>query len=126
MNIDDSKERMIFRNDYNGKALYSIGISHKKQDNTYENGSINCRFPRDVDIPNKTRIKIHSAWLDFYVKDKVTHPYIFINKYEIVGEELPTNQTGEEATQIDVPQNVKSEYDNLGSDIQLLDSDLPF
>lgn len=122
MNIDDSKERMIFRNEYNGKALYSIGISHKKQDNTYENGSINCRFPKDVDIPNKTRIKIHSAWLDFYIKDKVTHPYIFINKYEIVVE----NNNEQIEMPLDVPQNAKSEYDNLGSDIQLLDSDLPF
>ena len=114
MNIECDKEKTIYRNEVNGKALYSIGISHKKQDGSWENGYMTCRFPKDADIPNKTKIKIVNSWLDFYIKDKVTHPYIFINKYEIVSES------------IEIPQNVKSEYDNEKSDIQITDEDLPF
>lgn len=122
MNLDDNKERLVFRNDYNGKALYSISISHKKQDNTYENGTINCRFPKDADIPNKAKIKIHSAWIDFYNKDKVTHPYIFINKYEVVTNNQ--EEKNEEPTIEEIPQNFKTEYDNLNSGIQLEDKDI--
>lgn len=113
MNIEDNRTKTIYRNDVNGKALYSIGISHKKQDGTWENGYMNCRFPKDTDIPNKTKIMITSAWIDFYLKDKATHPYIFINKYETVNEETLSN-------------NIKTDYDNENSDIQLSDTDLPF
>lgn len=112
MNIEDSREKTIYRNEVNGKILYSIGISHKKQDGSWENGFISCRFPKEADIQNKQKIMIVQGWLDFYVKDRVTHPYIFINKYELVEDE-------------NVPQNVKSEYDEK-SDIQLADADLPF
>ena len=109
MNIESDKEKTIYRNEVNGKALYSIGLSHKKQDGSWENGYMTCRFPKDADIPNKTKIKIVNAWLDFYTKDKVTHPYIFINKYEIVNDDLP--------------QNTKSKYSN-DSDVQLTDEDI--
>ena len=112
MNIEDSRSKTIYRNDVNGKALYSIGISHKKQDGTWENGYMNCRFPKDTDIPNKTKIMIVSAWLDFYNKDKVTHPYIFINKFELVDDN------------VEVPQNSRTEYKE--EDIKLTDADLPF
>lgn len=115
MNIEDSRAKIIYRNEVNGKALYSIGISHKKQDGSWENGYMSCRFSKDADIPNKTKIMIVSAWLDFYNKDKVTHPYIFINKYELVNEEN---------TQQDIPQNIKTDYQE--ENIHLTDADLPF
>lgn len=125
MNIETEKEYRIFRNENNGKVYYNIGLSHKKQDDTWEYGTMSCRFPKDADIPHKAKIKIHSAWLDFWLKDKVSHPYVFINKYEIL-EEDSTNQIGKETTQIEVPQNTKSEYDNLNSSVQINDDDLPF
>ena len=111
MNIEDNKPKTIFRNDYNGKALYSIGLSHKKQDGTWESGTMNCRFPKDAELQHKQKIKIVNAWLDFYVKDKITHPYIFINKYELV----------EEQKKEEIPTNVKTEYDSMDSDIKLTD-----
>ena len=114
MNIEETKPKTIFRNEVNGKVLYSIGISHKKQDGTWENGYMSCRFPKEADIPNKTKILIHNAWLDFYVKDKVTHIYLFVNKYEIVEDDVK------------ISNNNTSEYDNENSDIQLTDEDLPF
>lgn len=114
MNIEDSRAKMIFRKEYEGRVFYTMGISHKKQDGTYENGYINCRFPKDANIPDKTRIMLVSAWLDFYIKDKATIPYIFINKYEIV----------EDTNKVEVPQNIKSNYKE--EEIALTDADLPF
>lgn len=109
MNIECDKEKMIFAREVNGKVYYSLGLSKKNQDGTYTSGYINCRFPKNASFKNQTKIRIVSAWLDFYVDDKkVTHPYIFINKYELA----------------DVPQNTKSNYSDDG--IQLSDEDLPF
>ena len=120
MNIENTKDCTIYRNDYNGNPLYSIGLSHKKQDGTWENGYMNCKFPKGTDLLNKTRIKIHSAWIDFYLKDKTTHPYIFINKYEVV----QINQ--DEELLADIPQSTKTDYQTENSDIQITDADLPF
>lgn len=112
MNIECEKEKMIFKKVTDKGIFYSIGLSKKDKDGKYTNGYMTCRFQKDTAIEDRTKIKIHEAWLDFYVKDKITYPYIFINKFEIVQEEIP--------------QNVKSEYDNIKSDIQLTDADLPF
>ena len=108
MNIECEKEKMIFRNEKDGKAYYSIGLSKKNQDGTYTSGYITCKFPKNANIENKTKIKILNAWLDFWVDDKkITHSYIFINKYEILSDDIP---------------NVKSNYSDDG--IQLTDEEI--
>ena len=108
MNIECEKEKMIFRNEKDGKVFYSIGLSKKNQDGTYTSGYITCKFPKDANIENKTKIKILNAWLDFWLDDKkITHPYIFINKYEILSDDIP---------------NVKSNYSDDG--IQLTDEEI--
>ena len=108
MNIECEKEKMIFRNEKDGKVYYSIGLSKKNQDGTYTSGYITCRFPKNANIENKTKIKILNAWLDFWVDDKkITHPYIFINKYEILSDDIP---------------NVKSNYSDDG--VQLSDEEI--
>ena len=108
MNIECEKEKMIFRNEKDGKIYYSIGLSKKNQDGKYTSGYITCRFPKEANIPNKTKIKILNAWLDFWVDDKkITHPYIFINKYEILSDDIP---------------NVKSNYSDDG--VQLTDEEI--
>ena len=114
MNIECEREKTIYRHGNNDKVSYSIGLSRKDKDGNYINGYMGARFPKDANIPNKSRIKIHSAWLDFYLKDKETKPYIFINKYEIV------EQVKQE--EIDVP-GVKTEYEDT---VVLSDADLPF
>lgn len=108
MNIECEKEKMIFRNEKDGKVFYSIGLSKKNQDGTYTSGYMPCRFPKEANIPNKTKIKILNAWLDFWVDDKkITHPYIFISKYEILSDDIP---------------NVKSNYSDDG--VQLSDEEI--
>lgn len=110
MNIEDNKTKTIFRNEVDGKPLYSIGLSHKKQDGSWESGYMTCRFPKDANIKNKQKIKIASAWIDFYTKDKRTYPYLFINKYVLMEEEP------------EVPQNTKTTYQE--KDIKLTDEDV--
>ena len=109
MNIECEKEKMIFRNEKDGKVFYSIGLSKKNQDGKYTSGYIACRFPKNANIENKTKIKILNAWLDFWVDDKkITHPYIFINKYEMILD--------------GIPKNIKSERSDEG--IQLNDEEI--
>ena len=108
MNIECEKEKMIFRNEKDGKVFYSIGLSKKNQDGKYTSGYMPCRFPKNANIENKTKIKILNAWLDFWVDDKkITHPYIFINKYEMILDGIP---------------NMKSERSDEG--IQLTDEEI--
>ena len=118
MNIISDKKEMVFLKDYNGKELYSLGISKKNQDGSYTNGYISCRFKKDVHVKNMTLIKIKQAWLDFYLKDKTTIPYIFINEFEII----------EESKDIKVNNKVETDpYEAMGFEVNLLgNSDLPF
>ena len=113
MNIETDKIKNIFRYDKDGKAYYSIGLSKKDKDGNYINGYMNCKFPKEAEVPNKSKIKIHEAWIDFYVKDKVTYPYVFINKYEMV-----------EDIKEEIPQNIKTDYEE--NEIVISDHDLPF
>ena len=120
MNIETDKIKTIYKyKTKDGKEFYSIGLSKKKQDGSWENGFISCRFPKDAQLENKTRILIKRGWLDFYVKDRITYPFIFVNLYEIVEDKQENSQ---EET---IPQNAKTEYSE-DSDIQLTDEDLPF
>lgn len=116
MNIESDREKTIYRHTKDDKVFYSIGLSKKQKDGTYLNGYMSCRFPKDADIPDKTKIKIVQGWVDFYLKEEKTYPYIFINKYEVVEEQQEEVQ--------EVPQNIKTDYDDSG--IQLNDNDLPF
>lgn len=84
MEIVSNRKEKIFRKDFNGKPIYKIGLSKKNQDGNYTNGYMLCSFKKGTDIPDKSFIMIKSAWLDFYLKEKETVPYIFINDYEVI------------------------------------------
>ena len=49
-----------------------------------------CSFKKGTDIPDKSYINIKQAWVDFYLKDKETIPYIHINDFELVEEKKET------------------------------------
>jgi len=86
-------EAMVFSNEYNGRKFYKVGISKKMQDGSYQNGYIDVQFKKDIVLENKTKIKIKSAWLTFYMnKENITVPYIFINEFE----QLDNTQFGNE------------------------------
>lgn len=82
MKIISDREEMIFRKEYEDKVSYSIGLSKKREDGSYENGYIPVRFRKGIELKDKAKIKIKEAWLDFYKIDKKTIPYIFINNFE--------------------------------------------
>ena len=119
MDIISNKDELIFRKDFKGKPTYSMGLYKSDKESNLVCGYIKVNFRKGIDIPNKTKIKIKDAWLDFYNKDKKTYPYIFINEFEIVdnGEkENPYEQFGN---------SIKTES-QIGKQIEIQDSDLPF
>lgn len=78
MNIQKGDKATVFKNE----TRYTLGLSKKDKDGKYENGYILCKFKKDAEIENKTKIVINEAWISFY-KDKngYTVPYIFINDF---------------------------------------------
>ena len=94
MNLD--REYMIFKNEY-GK--YSIGLSKKNQEGKWENTTFPVRFQKEVELENKTKIKIQEYWFDFYNwqhdNKKGTTYYFFINQFQII-ERDPFEEMGEQ------------------------------
>lgn len=102
----------IFKNEYQGYTFYKVGLSKKDKNGNYINGSMDCNFRKDTEVDDSKKIYIQEGWLDFYIKDKITHPYIFINKFEYVS---------------DVVKNDKVEKDPFAEfGTELTDDDLPF
>lgn len=76
---------IVFAKEHNDMTFYSIGLSKKKMDGTYLNGYINASFRKGVVVPNKTKIEIKKAWLDFYVnRENHTVPQIFISEFDFM------------------------------------------
>lgn len=76
-------EAMIFRKDFDDRAVYSTTLSKKKQDGTYENDFIGIEFNKGVSLANKTKIDIKNAWLTFYKnKDGLSVKFIKCSEFE--------------------------------------------
>ena len=75
MHIRDGEEVIIFKND---KGYYSIGLSRKDRNNQVFYGYFPCQFKKDVNVENKTRIKLKNAFISFYLKDNETKSYVMI------------------------------------------------
>lgn len=122
MQIVSDRNEMIFRKDYNGRPVYTIGLSRKDKDGNYVNGYMICNFKDGIELENRTRIKIKDAWLSFYIKDKATVPTIFINDFEKVSEPNPEHK--------EVQEMVNDEHYKTKSDtfeqVEITDDDLPF
>lgn len=116
MNIQTDKIKTIYKYTTDNKEYYSVGLTHKKQDGSYEMGFISCRFKKNIKLEHKTKILIKGGWIDFVVKDKKTIPFIFINEFEIVQDEQDNIQ--------DI--HTKTTYDNDKTEIKLNDNDLPW
>lgn len=125
MNITNENKVRIFRNEKDDKIFYSLGLVRKKQDGNYENGYMMCQFRNDVDVADKTDIYIKEAWLTFYKKDKVTIPYVFINKFETIEQAIDNSKKEVEEKQDN------SVWEEFGEqvkmeDVAITDEDLPF
>ncbi len=74
---------IVFAREYNDRTFYSIGISKKDINKEWVNGYMGASFRKGVTLPNKTKIEVKKAWLDFYInKDKQTVIGIFISEFE--------------------------------------------
>lgn len=81
MHIRDGEEVIIFKND---KGYYSIGLSRKDRNNQVFYGYFPCQFKKDVNVENKTRIKLKNAFISFYLKDNETKAYVMILDFQEV------------------------------------------
>jgi len=122
MNLEAGKITMVFVKEFDGRKIYSIGLSKKNKNGSYENGFMSARFKKDVEIANKTRIKIKEAFLSFNVKDNKTFPYIFINDYEIISETNPEHKEIQEMTN---DEHYKTKSDTF-EQVEINEDDLPF
>lgn len=102
----------VFEREYEGKKYYKLGLSKKDMNGNYMSGYIDCRFRKDVEVDTSKKIYLQDCWLDFYVKDKKTNLYVFVNKFEYVSDI--------------VKQNKKDPFEEFGEEIELDSSDLPF
>ena len=86
MEVVSNREEMIFRKEFEGKVSYSIGLSRKLPDGTYEKGFMPVKFKKGIELKDRTKITIKEAWMDFFKIDKKTIPYIFINKFDMASD----------------------------------------
>ena len=96
MNISNKYPVMIFKSEYQGNKFYKVGLSKKDVDGNYINGYMPVRFKKGVELEDKTKIYIKNAWLDFYIKDKTTMPYIFISEFEKLEDTIENAKQKEE------------------------------
>lgn len=82
MNINHEYAVMVFRRNTDFGTFYKIGLTKKDKDGNYINGYKDIRFKKGVELPDRTKIYIKKAWLDFYVKDNRTFDYIFCSEFE--------------------------------------------
>lgn len=85
--IVSGREYTISRQDFNGKTFYSIPLKKNNQDGTEVFGKKIVRFRNGIELQDKTRIKIISAFEDFYQKDRYNTMFtLFITEFEITGQ----------------------------------------
>lgn len=104
----------VFENTHEDRKYYKIGVSKKDQNGNYINGYLDCRFRKDVEVDTSKKIYIQDAWLDFYVKDKITHPFLFVNKFEYVSDVIKNESAASDP------------FEDFGNEVALTDEDLPF
>lgn len=108
MQITNDRPVMVFKKD----NKYSVGVSKKKKDGSYENAYIKIEFNKDIELEDKTLIQIKNAWLDFYNWEyegkKGTTFLVRCSDFEKVDN-----------------YNIKTES-NIGNQINISDNDLPF
>ena len=118
MNIQTDKMQMIFRKDYEGRPSYTMGLSKKKQDGTYDNAYIPVRFKKNVELQNQTNIYIKEGWITFFkTREGKAIFYIFINDFTTVKEEANEYKDA----------SIKTNTNALNSiNVSITDKDLPF
>lgn len=128
MNIQTDRAYTIFRHENQIGTYYSISLSHKKQDGSYENGYVKCSFKKGVSLQNKAKIYLKNAWVDFYKNKKnETVPYIFINEFETVDETINNSKNINEMTDDQIIASVVNSEDPFEQfSNEISEEDLPW
>lgn len=109
-----NKKVKVYRNEYNDKAVYSVGASKKNASGEVEYAYKPVRFRKGVELQNKTEIVIKEGWEDFTnftTKDgkNKTIWYFFINKFEMASDLDAIKQIPKEKTYLE--QSIDDEND---------------
>lgn len=118
MNIINDKPVMIFKKEENNKIKYTVGLSNKKQDGTYENAYFPIQFNKGVVLENQTKIMLVKSWLSFYSWEyqEKNGTTFFIKCSEFTT--LEDIQTA--------PKEENDPFQEFADEIVLTDDDLPF
>lgn len=122
MEIVEKNKVTVYRYDGQYGTIYSIGVSNKKQDGSYENGYLQARFKKGVELENKTEIYITNAFPKWKIENKKANiQYIFINEFKTIDEQIaPTKKTLEEK------EDISKIYEDFGNEIEINSEELPF
>ena len=72
----------IYRHEHNGRVNYTLPIILNNIDGEKEVAYKQVQFRRGVEVADRTKINILSAWEKFYkTKDDVVVFYIFVNEF---------------------------------------------
>ena len=72
----------IYRKEFGDKVVYSTRISKKDKEGNYQNAFIPVQFKKDINVEDRSKIKILNGWLDFYInKDNKPVFTIFISEF---------------------------------------------
>lgn len=117
MNISSSNA-MIYAREFDGKVRYRTAIVKKNDDNKYERGYIDIKFPKGTELENKTKIKIKKGFMSFYKnKEEKDIFYLVVQEFEVIGEFNEEKKT-------------EDPYEKFGTQISVEDLDeemeLPF
>lgn len=101
----------IYRHEHNGRVNYTLPIILNNIDGEKEVAYKQVQFRRGVEVADRTKINILSAWEKFYkTKDDVVVFYIFVNEF--------TDQEGKPVEP--KPERPKQE------EFEEIDEDVPF
>ena len=73
----------IYKNEINGKELYSTSISSKNQEGKWERMYLSVQLPRNVVLEDNTDINITKGFLSFYKnKNGLAMPKVVIQEFQ--------------------------------------------
>lgn len=72
----------IYRKEFGDKVVYSTRVIKKDKEGNYLGAFIPVKFKKDINVEDRSKIKILNGWLDFYI-DKSNKPVftIFISEF---------------------------------------------
>lgn len=84
MKLTEDRSVKVIAKDRGNFTTYSLMVSSKDKDDNWVNGFIDCKFKKDVSVPNKAKIKINNAFPIVEKWNDKTYVKWMITDFEIV------------------------------------------